>query len=315
MKAIIRALRQPYLDAQFRTNDGSLTRMIERPGRWMSQRSLSELANDLRKIAAKTLPDGQLDYGVLSADRQCLENSIITVVYREADEQPIAFNALAVMDLTSNGKSSEVLHLGLVMIDPGVRSRGLSWILYGLTCVILFLRNGLRPLYVSSVTQVPAVVGMVSETFSEVYPSPGAGPPKDFAKVQLARAIMANNRRVFGVGEDAGFDESRFVIRNAYTGGSDNLKKAFEEAPKHRKDAYNDFCRENLDYDRGDDFLQIGLIDLNAARRYVTRAVPRGSLASVLALTALVLLRRVVLPVLYWLDDTRPLGDLRPWKA
>jgi len=281
----------------------------------MSQRDLLALTNELRKIAAKTLPEGQLNYGVFSADRQFLDNSIITIVCREDDDQPIAFNALAVMDLEFNGKRSEVLHLGLVMIDPGVRSRGLSWILYGLTCVILFLRNGLRPLYVSSVTQVPAVVGMVSETFSDVYPVPGAGPPKDFAKVQLARVIMAHHRCVFGVGEDAEFDESQFVIRNAYTGGSDNLKKSFEEASKHRKDAYNDFCRENLDYNRGDDFLQIGLIDLNAARRYVTRAVPRGSLASVIALTVLVLVRRIVLPILYWLDDTRPLGDLRPWKT
>lgn len=29
----------------------------------------------------------------------------------------------------------------------------------------------MRPLWVSSVTQVPAVVGMVSETFSQVFPA------------------------------------------------------------------------------------------------------------------------------------------------
>ena len=59
---------------------------------------------------------------------------------------------------------------------------------------------------------------------------------------------MRRHRRVFGVGEDAGFDEARFVITNAYTGGSDNLKKSFDVAPKHRDEAYNDFCREQLDY-------------------------------------------------------------------
>ena len=40
------------------------------------------------------------------------------------------------------------------MVDPDARSRGFSWVLYGLTCVLLFVRNGLRPLYVSNVTQV-----------------------------------------------------------------------------------------------------------------------------------------------------------------
>jgi hypothetical protein len=156
---------------------------------------------------------------------------------------------------------------------------------------------------------------MVAETFTDVYPAPDSDVPKDFTKVQIARAIMSNSRHVFGVGDDADFDERRFIIRNAYTGGSDNLKKTFEEAPKHRKEIYNDFCREGLDYDRGDDFLQIGTIDLNAARRYVTRSIPRRSLASVLALAVLVVMRRIVLPTLYWLDDTRTYGDLRPWKT
>ena len=136
-------------------------------------------------------------------------------------------------------------------------------------------------------TQVPAVVGMVSETFSDVYPRPGDGPPKDFAKLQLARGIMKGHRHVFGVGDDAVFDEHSFVIENSYTGGSDNLKKTFDEAPKHRDDAYNTFCKERLDYQRGDDFLQIGKIDLNAVRRYITRTVPRELLAGVSALTAM----------------------------
>jgi len=310
----LRTLRQPFLDTRFRTSGDSFTRIVERPGRWMAQKDLDSLSRDLCTVAGKTLPAGSLNYGVFSADKRRMDDSIVTVVYRKQDGQPIAFNALAIMDVQHNGKLSEVLHLGLVMVDPDVRGRGFSWVLYGLTCVILFVRNGLRPLHVSNVTQVPAVVGMVGETFSEVYPRPGDGPPKDFAKVQLARAIMAGHRHVFGVGEDAVFDERSFVIQNAYTGGSDHLKKTFDESSRHRDEAYNGFCEERLDYQRGDDFLQIGKIDLNAVRRYVTRSVPRGSLAGIASLAALVLLRRVVLPVLHWLDDTRPFGPLRPWK-
>jgi hypothetical protein len=123
---------------------------------------------------------------------------------------------------------------------------------------------------------------------------------------------MAQHRAVFGVGADAGFDEARFVITNAYTGGSDALKKTFESAPKHRNEQYNDFCARELDYARGDDVLQLGRIDLAGARRYLLSEVPHGSLPALLAASAMLALQRLVLPVVYWMDDTRAFGTLRP---
>jgi hypothetical protein len=159
---------------------------------------------------------------------------------------------------------------------------------------------------------VPSVVGMVSDTFSDVYPSPLPGARQSFAHLQLARGILARHRAVFGVGEEAGFDEARSVITNAYTGGSDALKKTFEIAPKHRNQIYNEFCARELDYARGDDVLQLGRIDLAGARRYVMSEVPHGSLPALLAASAMLGLQRLVLPLVYWLDDTRAYGTLRP---
>ena len=123
---------------------------------------------------------------------------------------------------------------------------------------------------------------------------------------------MAHHRAVFGVGADAGFDEARFVITNAYTGGSDALKKSFDVAPKHRDEKYNAFCARELDYERGDDLLQIGRVDLAGARRYLFSDVPSGSLPGLLATSAALALQRLVLPVFHWIDDTRPFGVLRP---
>jgi hypothetical protein len=82
---------------------------------------------------------------------------------------------------------------------------------------------------------------------------------------------MRHHRDAFGVGADASFDEERFVIRNAYTGGSNDLKKSFDDAAKHRVEAYNALCRRELDYERGDDFLQVGQYDLGVVRRYLRR--------------------------------------------
>jgi hypothetical protein len=184
--------------------------------------------------------------------------------------------------------------------------------LYGLTTLVLFMRDGLRARWISNVTQVPAAFGMVSETFSDVFPSPRPGACQSFAHLQLARGIMRHHRSVFGVGDKAGFDEARFVITDAYTGGSDALKKSYDVAPKHRDEQYNAFCARELDYVRGDDLLQIGRVDLAGARRYLFSEVPSGSLPALLAASAILALQRLVLPVVHWMDDTRPFGSLRP---
>jgi hypothetical protein len=307
----LQALSQPNIDITLRTHAGLSTRIVEFPGTSLPPAGCDALVSKLRIVAAKTLPAESLTYGIFSGDKERLSRAIVTLISEEGSGKPIAFNALSVMDVALDGEPTQVTHLGLVMVDPDVRGQGLSWVLYSLTALVLFARDGLRPKWISNVTQVPAIVGMVSDTFSDVFPSPLPGARQSFGHLQLARGIMAKHRAVFGVGEEAGFDEARSVITNAYTGGSDALKKTFDVAPQHRSDIYNDFCERELDYNRGDDVLQLGRIDLAGARRYLLREVPHGSLPSLLATSAILALQRLVLPVVHWLDDTRALGTLR----
>ncbi len=329
----LKAFSQENIDLTLRTHTGLQTRIIESPGLTLSQADLDALVVDLRTVAGKTPPAGSLTYGIFSGERERLSRAIVTLISEEATGRPIAFNALSVMDVELDGEPQQVTHLGLVMVDPHVQGQGLSWVLYGLTTLVLFARDGLRPKWISNVTQVPAVFGMVCDTFSDVFPSPDAkafssevatgsrqenasnqksAARQSFAHLQLARGIMRDHRAVFGVGNEAGFDEARFVITDAYTGGSDALKKSYDVAPKHRDEQYNAFCARELDYARGDDVLQLGRIDLAGARRYLQREVPAGSLPSLLAASAVLALQRLVLPVFHWMDDTRSFGTLRP---
>ncbi len=310
---IFKSLRRAHMDVSLRSGRAHIVRIMERPGRWMSEPDLEELTNTLRAIATKTLDAGTLTYGVFSGDRDSMRDTIITLVTLR-DGTPIAFNALAVMTLDTQPDPVDVLHLGLVMVDPDQRSAGLSWVLYGLTCFLLFVRNQFRPLWISNVTQVPAVVGMVSEMFSDIWPKPDAE-RRTLNHVLMARCIMGGHRHVFGVGDDAQFDEARFVITNAYTGGSDDLKKTWDQAPKHRDAAFNDFCAAELDYSRGDDVLQLGRMDLPAIRRYLTRDVPKTAVLGVVFTAIFVALRRLILPVFYWCDSTRQFSILRPAKG
>ena len=312
--AWLKSIGQRHLDLRLRAGRDFDTRIMEHPGRWMAAAELETLSAELRQVAARTLPAGALTYGVFSADRTRLAHSVITVVYRRSDRQPVAFNAMAAMAVELNGRPEEVLHLGLVMVDPDVRSQGLSWVLYGLSCFLLLVRKQMRPLWVSNVTQVPAIVGMVAETFSQVFPGPHDGARRRFVQLLAALQIMARHRHVFGVGGEAGFDEERFVITDAYTGGSDALKKSFDAAAKHRNAIYNDYCARELDYARGDDVLQLGRMDVEAAIRYLRHSVPRDAWAQVLLSAATTVVQRLALPVLHWLDSSREWGMLRPWK-
>ena len=302
------------LDTTVGAGSGLRSRIVERPGLALAPADLAVLIEDVRSIARSVLGDRDLTYGIFAGDPETLSRTVLTVVYEKKSGRPVAFNALAILDADLGGRSVEILHLGLVMVRPDVRGSGLSATLYGLTCVLLFVRRQCRAVWVSSVTQVPAVVGMVAETFSDVYPGRPAA-RRSFQHERLARQIMGRWRHAFGVGDEAGFDADRFVITDAYTGGSDELKKTFESAAKHRTDIYNDLCAAELDYSRGDDLLQIGQIDMRAASRYLGKVAPPDTVPGLLGRFALLMIQAGLLPLVHWLDHTQPWGSLRAWKT
>lgn len=309
--SILKAFSGDHLRIRFKANPEHVVEIVERPGAWLADQEVERLVGDCAQVVRACLHGQDLDYGLFGSDRAPWARSIITIVRRADDERPVAFNAMPLLPVVLGGQRDHLLHLGLVMVDPNERGEGLSWVLYGFTCFALFVRRGLRPLWISSVTQVPAVVGLVAETFADVYPAQQST-AQSFAHRHLAHQIMLYEREAFGVGEDAVFDAAAQVITDAYTGGSDNLKKSFAVAAKHRDARYNAYCEAALDYARGDDVLQIGKLDLATARRYVTRMVPRGVLPALAVQILFVGLAAVVAPTLQWLDSKKPYGRLQP---
>ena len=289
---------------------GLSARVLGAPARLLPHDALGAIVAEMAALVGRAT-GGPVGYGVFAprvpGGPHPLDHSVVALV-RDRAGRLVGFNVMPVLGLEWFGGRRDVLHLGLVIVDPETRSRGLTALLYGLACVIVFLRNGLRPIHVSSVTQVPAVFGMVASTYSDVFP--GEATRASFEQRAMARRIMQAHRLAFGVGGDARFDAARFVIENAYTGGSDELKKRVEDLPMHREARFNDACLATLDYERGDDFLQLGRLDLGAARRYVTRFLPARSMGGLAASGALTALQSLVLPVMAWFDPTRAFGEL-----
>jgi hypothetical protein len=273
----------------------------ERPGLWCADAELDSIVADMRAVAAegqrgKPVPH----YGALVGDRRDLGRRIITIAYDREHRRPAGFNALAALDLKLGVTKETLLHLGLTYVDPRYQGQSLPALLYGATAFLMLFKGGLRGCWISNVTQVPAVLGLVAAGYSSVYPNPLKPTPQTFAHLTLARQIMRHHRSAFGVADDAPFDEARQVILDAYTGGSDELKKTFEEAPKHRDPRVNDFCKKALDYARGDDFLQLGRCDLPAAVRFLGSKLPRGAVPQLLYRAAVLLFFATLLPALRW---------------
>jgi len=307
---LLRHLTRRKLDFGFVVDSRVSIRIVFRPGTWMGATALAKVLADLRRVQTNTI--GQpLDYGVTAETPRYLDRAVISILYDRERHQPIGCNCFLMLDVDLRGRSEEVLHLGLVMLDPAFQAKGYLWVLSGLPCMMMFIRNHGRPLWISSVSQIPLVIGAVSATFADVYPRPPEEVQKGYRHTLIAREIMHRHRAAFGVGEAAGFDEGSFIITNAYTGGSDPLWKPFAMAPKHHARALNKWCRDHLDYARGDDLLQIGRINYNAIVGYLLREVPKQSLPYLLRRIAFLVLGGIFNPLLRWLSARTDFGDLR----
>jgi hypothetical protein len=248
--------------------------IYDRPGLWMDDAALARLQDDIACVARDAVP-GDLRYGVLLRERRPFENRLIVIGRHRESGDVAGFNALPWLSVRVGGRAITVMHLGLLIIHPRYQRRGLQGLLYGLGAFNAYHRSKDRPLWISNVTEVPAVFGAVCDQLRDPFPHyarPDAAPPPGYREV--AEAIAAQHRHEFGVGPDARFDGQRFVLAGSYTGGSDALKKVFAQAPRYRVDACNDFCRAQLDYERGDDFLQICQMDATVITNWLTRRIP-----------------------------------------
>lgn len=276
-------------------------KLYERPGNWCSEEELTKITQDLRRIAQEGQKGNPIpEYGVLKGDRKDLSQRVISIAYDKKTGDPLGFSAQIYLPLKFKSFSETVLHLGLIYISPQAQGKNISYLLAVLPNILILLKSGLRPIWVSNVSQVPAVVGLVDKNYSHSYPSSNPEAKQTFMHKKLSQLIMQKHRAAFGVGDDAEFIEDKQIITNAYTGGSDNMKKSFAEATKHKDAQVNALCEKSLNYDRGDDFLQLAIlspqsiIDLFKNKK---SKQSRGQIAFTLAAFACFI---AILPVIRW---------------
>jgi hypothetical protein len=75
----LKALSQPTIDITLRTHAGLRTRIVESPGLSLCPNELEQLVSQLRIVAAKTLPEHSLGYGIFSGRPERLSRAIVSI--------------------------------------------------------------------------------------------------------------------------------------------------------------------------------------------------------------------------------------------
>lgn len=240
--------------------------LLHRPGRRLSDAALAELVGELREAAADCF--GELpDYQCLRGTREELSDKVIALA-RCPGGRLAGFCSAVLLDVPGVG---EVLHLGLTCVRADQRSGGLTHRLTSTLTVRYLLRH--RPLSRVWVTNVACVLSSlvnVGQHFDHVFPSPEGPAAPSTSHRRIAEAIDALYRDKIYIRPDATFDRESFVFRGSV---HETVFQRDESDPRyrHRDARANRFYGERMDFERGDEVLQIGSMSLLTGLRYLRR--------------------------------------------
>jgi hypothetical protein len=243
---------------------------FERPGRSLDDTRLLALSSALRACAGECF-ESIPEYQCLSGTRMSFEDKVITVA-RDAEGRVVGFCSAVILPVRGVGN---VLHLGLTCVAQSGRSAGLTHALTSrLVTQWLIRRSPLGRQWISNVACVLSSLGNVALNFGEVYPAPDQPVPSRQHRL-IGETIQLHYRDKAYVRPDAVWDPERFVFRGSV---KDTVfqKRADDTRYHHRDPQLNRYYQDLLDFDAGDEALQVGHISLLDLVGYVLRRLQRG---------------------------------------
>lgn len=254
---------------------------LYRPGLTMSDEEIAALQQELRGVAA-TCFDEIPEYQCLLPGRASLEDKVITVA-RRSDGRMAGFCSAVLLPVEGVG---EVFHMGLTCVHQFARGHRLTHKLTSRLLAQYMLRY--RPfgrLWISNAACVLSSLGNIALNFEDVFPSPyGAKAPSE-THMKIAGAISAHYRAHMAVRDDAVFCPHSFVFQGSVEGTSFQ-KTADDTRYHHRKPYLNQFYMTLLNFEGGDEVLQVGYVSLaTLAKYFLTRGkrVPLTAADEILA--------------------------------
>ena len=240
--------------------------VFQEPGRVLSDASLDTLARDIREIAGECFHELP-DYQAIVGTRKALSDKLITLAKDEFGI-PQGFCSMVFLDVKGVGR---VLHLGLTCVRPGARGKRLTHFLVKKALTgYLFRQNPFGKIWISNCAGVLSSLGNVAMHFEHVFPSPFCSDRPGDTHVKIARAIDSQFRQEMYVLPDAVLDENKFVFRGSV---KDTVfhKEKDDLAYHHRKNGLNRFYANMMNFEQGDEVLQIGYFRMVSVVKYILR--------------------------------------------
>lgn len=221
----------------------------------MGPEPLSKLQHRLKQIARKRV--GYTPNYSFFKDIRSLDNKVVTICSRE--DVDTGFNAMATIGVYNN---RPVIHLGAVFSIS--ENRGDMQLLYVWSCLFMVTLNRFRKIYFTSLTHTPKIFGAVANAFSNVFPSgvPDESPSrfhKDVREILIQTYVTECNLKNRPEIDDNFISKGFRALKD----GTILFPDTRESVPKHRLETFNRYCLNNLDYSRGDEVLQVGIIKIS----------------------------------------------------
>jgi len=260
--------QQPLAQARHRIE------FVYRPGKWMTDDQLLAFVRGMRRVASECFEDVPL-YQALHGSRDELRDTVIAVA-RRPDGEMAGFCSAVVLPVPEVGR---VLHLGLTCVRPADRSGGLTHKLTSALVLRYLLRA--KPLgrqWFTNLACVLSSLGNVALNFEDVYPSPFSARHPTAAHLSIADAIDRYYRGRMYIGAEAVFDRDAFVFRGSVKGTM--FQKSGDDVRYHHRDpSLNGFYRDLMNFEAGDEVLQVGAASLLTLPAYHLRQRSRMAAA------------------------------------
>ena len=231
--------------------------VMYRPGHNLGDKELSELVSHLHSVGQSCF-DELPTYQVFKGTRDAFQDKVLALAWN--GEKLAGFCSELILKVDGIG---EVLHLGLTCIRPEYRSSGLTHRLTSKATMCYLLRSG-RLLGKIWVTNCAAVLGSLVNVylhFDSVYPSPANDAHPSENHLKIAEAIDRFYREDLYIHSNAVFDQKSFLFRGSIK------DTAFEKAEDdrrfhHRNTDHNNYYRNLISFENGDEVLQVGYAGL-----------------------------------------------------
>jgi hypothetical protein len=243
---------------------------LYRPGLHLDDTKLRRIVDEMRRVAASCFEEIP-EYQAMTGCRKELSDTVIAAAWR-SNGTMAGFCSTVILHVPGVG---DVQHLGLTCVRPEERSNGLTHILTHKAVAGYLMRHKpvIGKLWVSNCAAVLSSLVNVSLHFEQVYPSPFAATRLTEKHRKIAEAIDRHYRHKIYIHRDATFDTDAFVFRGSVK-GTMFQKDSGETCYYHRNRELNEFYKNRMVFENGDEVLQVGYATTLAAFRHMLRNMP-----------------------------------------